>query len=808
MRRLAVLLVSLLICFPTARAGVLYPSLTSAYESRGSGEMLPVLILLSNRPDAASLAGDMQQQGYALPDVHTLIAQSLQGAAADQTAVLKSLDILKATGMAEDVRALWIVNAITARLTRPAAELIANMTEVETVGLDDPVVIRSLFDTSPLGSAARTEEGLARMAVPDVWQMGFRGEGRTICVLADGAASTSPLNARWRGQASPAAECWFDLSGGESVSACGDVGTAMIGAICGAEANGEAFGVAPDARWIAARVLCDSPRLSHVLTALQWAADPDGDALTFNDVPDVICGAWGMNAGCGGGTPDGVWDAVANVEALGPLLIFPAHQEERAGSASVRLPESLAGCFAVGNADVSGALPSLHPSSGRGPSPCDPTLVKPDVCAPGTWVRTLTSAGAVQASGTALSAARVAGVAALLRQAAPNAPASEIKRVLTVTATDLGGPGPDNAFGFGMIHAARALTMMLSSGRMGAVQGTITGGSESVSGARVVLAGSFGEAVTISRNGFFSFEHVAAGHRYALRVGRFGYRTCFHPDSIAVETGRTTNLSISLERGFDDDAEYDQGWSLGVEGDNATGGIWVRAVPVGSRVDGKLVQPDEDASPLGNRCFVTGNAPSPASDARENDVDGGKTTLRSPLFSLLGLESPLVKFAYCFSNDRGSNPGSDFFRAQISSDGGATWTNLINTAASTNGWSTIRVRIHDFVSSTDRMMLQFVAEDAGPGSLVEAAVDDLSITGPPPELEPPRDLTLDVQTDHVRLVWRQSAGAAFYRVYLSGSADRVIAPENLYTTTADTFLTVPMSDIRFDEFFFQVTASK
>jgi len=787
---------------------VLNTTLASAYESRGSGEMLPALILLSNRPDAAKLAEDMQQQGRTLSDVHTRIAQSLQAAAADQSAVLKSLDILKSTGMASDVRSLWIVNVIAARLTRPAAELIANMTEVETVGLDEPVVVHSLFDITPLGSAARSEEGLARMAVPDVWQMGFRGEGRTVCVLADGAASIPSLNTRWRGQVSPAAECWFSLSAGEAVSACGDVGTAMIGALCGAEANGETYGVAPDARWISARVLCDNSRLSHVLIALQWAADPDGDPSTFNDVPDAICGAWGLNAGCGGGTPDGVWDAVANVEALGPLLIFPAHQEERAGSASIRLPESLARCLAVGNADVSGALPSLHPSSGRGPSPCDPTLVKPDVCAPGTWVRTLTSAGPVQASGTPLSAARVAGVAALLRQASPNAPASEIKRVLAVTATDLGGPGPDNAFGFGMIHAARALTMMLSSGRMGAVQGTITCGSEPVFGARVVLAGPFGEALTTSQNGFFGFDQVAAGRRYALRIGRFGYRMYFHPDSIAVETGRTTNLSISLERGFDDDAEYDQGWSLGVEGDNATGGIWARAVPVGSRVDGKLVQPDEDASPLGNRCFVTGNAPSPTSDARDNDVDGGKTTLRSPLFSLLGLESPVVKFSYWFSNDRGSNPGSDFFRAQISSDGGATWLNLINTAASTNGWSTVRVRINDFVASTDRMMLQFVTEDAGPGSLVEAAVDDLSITGPPPELEAPRDLMLDVRADHVRLVWRPSVGAAFYRVYLSGSADRVVAPQNLYTTTSDTTVTVPMSDIRFDEFFFQVTASK
>lgn len=786
---------------------MLTPGLIAAYESRGTGSTQPALILLAERPDAAALADDLLDQGYSLPEIHTRIMEFLQAAGSGQDPVLRSLDILVSTGMAAKVRPLWIVNVIAADLTRPGAELIANMKEVEAVGLDDPVNLRGLLETAAIGTAPRTEDGLARMAVPDAWRMGFRGEGRTVCVLADGASTPSAIGAKWRGQNSPLTESWYDRAG-TGISACGDVGTAMLGALCGADQNGDAFGVVPDASWIAARLVCGDTRLFDVLRALQWAADPDGNPATFRDVPDVICNAWGLSDACISGAPEGVWDVVAAVEALGPLLVFSVHQDKQAGSASVRLPESLENCLAVGNADASGTVPVVHSSSGRGPSPCDPTLVKPDVCAPGTKVRTISTKDIIQSTGTALAAARVAGVAVLLRQANPNLPASEIHRIFAMTATDYGSPGPDNAFGFGLVNAERALNMALSSGRTGSIQGTILDGNEPVTAALVVLTGPFGELLTTARMGFFSFDHVTTDHRYTLRVGRFGYRPYFSPDSIMVEVGRPLTLTIPLERWFDDDAEYDQGWSLGVDGDNATSGLWVRAVPVGLRANGKLVQPDADASPLGSRCFITGNATSPSADPRESDVDGGRTTLRSPLFSLLGMESPVVKFSYWYSNDLGSNPGADFFRAQISADGGLTWMNLINTAVSTNGWTTVSVRVGDFVTPSDRILLQFIAEDAGPGSLVKAAVDDISITGVAPELEPPRDLTLDVQSDYVRLVWRQSPGASSYRVYLSGSADRVIAPENLYTTVSDTTLTVPMSDIRFNEFFFQVTASR
>jgi hypothetical protein len=291
-------------------------------------------------------------------------------------------------------------------------------------------------------------------------------------------------------------------------------------------------------------------------------------------------------------------------------------------------------------------------------------------------------------------------------------------------------------------------------------------------------------------------------------VGRFGFLPYVHTKELIPTETTPGQVMVNLQRGFRDDAERDQGWSLGVDDDNATSGIWERAIPLGTRVNGSLAEPSEDATPEGQYCFVTGAASSPDAEPNASDVDGGHTTLRSPLFDLTELTNPVLQFAYSYSNDLGSNGGSDFFRVQISNDGGTTWTNLINTAASTHGWKTVSVKVIDFVPPTKNMLLQFTAEDDGPGSLVEAAVDDISITGAPSVPEPPSELLISVLFDQAVLIWKGSPDASKYHVYLSNHANDIVKPENLFTTVSDTTLSVPLSDIPYGEFYFQVTAVK
>jgi hypothetical protein len=792
-------------------AGTLTPGLDQAYTNRQAKETLPVLIVLSDRVPAPELAARLPRLALTLAEIHQVVMDSLQiHAGESQAAVLKSIEILAANGMAKNARPLWICNMISADLNRAAAELVANMAEVSEVGLDETVTLRKAVETTPSEAMhSHVEDALIRCDAPEAWRMGYTGENRIVCSLGDGVYAAHPaLSARWRGRSSAASQCWYDPAGSTNPMSCGVEGTAMTGAICGADGQtGDTIGVAPAATWIAARVFCSQAKLSDVFRALQWAIDPDGQSSTFDDVPDAICSAWGMDSPCGGAAPDSAWEAMENAEAMGPVLIFAAGNSS-GGAGTVRAPESLAECFGVGNVDTRTSEPVINVASARGPSSCDPTLTKPDLVAPGTAIRSAAASGYQKVTSTSIAAAYTAGTVALMRQASPNLPAAEIKRLLAASATDLGAPGADNTSGAGMLNAQQAVIMALSSGPTGTVDGLVQYGGQPISGARVVLSGHYGDLVTTTVGGVFRFDHVPAAQSYAIRTGRFGFKNYLRTDSVLVNAGKMTSVVISLERGFEDNATTDQGWRFGVEGDNATSGVWVRDKPVGSLYEGQQIQPDRDAPPEDGFCFVTGNGSSPTADAKEADVSGGHTTLRSPPFSLKEIADADLEFSYWYSNDQGPNAGSDFFRAQISSDGGATWTNIVNTAASTHGWHTVKVPVSDFATPTGNMLLQFIAEDEGPNSLIEAAVDDISITGAPNVPEPPRDLTMDVQFDQVLLTWRPSRDATAYRVYVSGDPDKVIAPENLYTTTPDTNLVVPLKDIHFNEFYFQVTAAR
>jgi Zn-dependent metalloprotease len=161
--------------------------------------------------------------------------------------------------------------------------------------------------------------------------------------------------------------------------------------------------------------------------------------------------------------------------------------------------------------------------------------------------------------------------------------------------------------------------------------------------------------------------------------------------------------------------------------DTATTGRWVQADPIGSNVDGVPAQPEDDHTLAGVQCFVTGNAASPADPAGTEDVDGGKTTLQTPVFNLSGMHHPAIRYWRWYTNNLGSAPGTDVWRVKISNDGGTTWSDVENTLLSANVWSKVIVRVEDILAPTDQVRLRFIAEDAPPGSLVEAAVDDFEI---------------------------------------------------------------------------------
>jgi len=181
-----------------------------------------------------------------------------------------------------------------------------------------------------------------------------------------------------------------------------------------------------------------------------------------------------------------------------------------------------------------------------------------------------------------------------------------------------------------------------------------------------------------------------------------------------------------VANGFTDDMEVDLGWTVGAPGDDATTGIWERVNP-----NGTGAQPENDHSDApGTQCWVTGQG-SVGGSSGENDVDDGTTTLISPNMDATGLADPFLSYWRWYSNNAGGNPGQDTLVIDISSNGGGSWVSLEVVGPtgfdSIGGWIQHRVRIADFVTPTNQIRLRLIASDLGGGSVVEAAIDDISI---------------------------------------------------------------------------------
>lgn len=207
--------------------------------------------------------------------------------------------------------------------------------------------------------------------------------------------------------------------------------------------------------------------------------------------------------------------------------------------------------------------------------------------------------------------------------------------------------------------------------------------------------------------------------------------------SFQLESGATVTLpgnapadsfsvlsAIDVTNLFADSFDTNLGWT--VTG-NATDGMWQRGIPN----NGDRGDPSADAEDSGGGfCFVTDNGNIPDDNT---DVDGGSTTLTSPIMSASGSanETAFLSYYRWYSNDFGGGPNADTFLVEISNNGGSTWTNLETVgpagAGTSGGWILVEHQIDTILTPTDNMRIRFTASDVGEGSVVEAGVDAVTI---------------------------------------------------------------------------------
>jgi subtilisin family serine protease len=441
-------------------------------------EIVSVLVYLKDQVDLDKITRQMDEQRATLQVRHETIVLALQNTAyATQPQLVEYLDELQRQEIVKEFKCFWIGNIIRVDTYQSVVDQIAKRDDVLRVypnyGIEliDPVV------ENPDGESGNKDDieiGVIAVRAPEVWDMGITGEGVLVATLDTGVDGNHPaLAERWAGVADPRYEghpewAWFDpyLNQNDFPYDNHGHGTHTMGTVCGG-APGDQVGVAPGALWISAAPIDRGGGIQgtvdDAIESFEWLVDPDGNPSTNWDVPDVCSNSWRLTTGHGYPPCDDLfWCYLDACEAAGTVIIFSAGNEGYGGLG--RPPDRATDdyrCFAVAAVDANDPSWPIAGFSSRGPTYCTPDgseAIKPDIAAPGVSVRSSTRGGGYgYKSGTSMASPHINGVVALMRQFSPDISVEEVKEIIYQTAYDLGDPGEDNSYGWGMVDAYKAV---------------------------------------------------------------------------------------------------------------------------------------------------------------------------------------------------------------------------------------------------------------------------------------------------------------------------------------------------------------
>ncbi|MBN1889656.1 MAG: S8 family serine peptidase [Thermoflexales bacterium] len=341
---------------------------------------------------------------------------------------------------------------------------------------------------------AGVEPGIAYVGAPEVWAMGYSGQGIVIGGQDTGYDWDHPaLKAQYRGWDGATASHdynWHDsihaggsTCGADSPQPCDDHshGTHTMGTAVGSDSANNQIGMAPGAQWIGCRNMnqgVGTPATYLECFEFFLAPYPIGGTPAQGDAakaPDVTINSWTCppSEGCAWGI---LQSAVEAQRAAGIMTVVSAGNAGSGCSTVTEPPAIYDAAYTVGALNT--GSDTIASFSSRGPVTIDgSSRAKPDIAAPGTDTRSsLPGTGYGLKSGTSMAGPHVAGAVALLWSARP-----EIKNQIDATehilnqtahpiaSTACSSAGwPNNVYGHGRLDVKasveRALTPLTWSG--------------------------------------------------------------------------------------------------------------------------------------------------------------------------------------------------------------------------------------------------------------------------------------------------------------------------------------------------------
>ncbi|MFG2569480.1 S8 family serine peptidase [Streptomyces sp. NPDC048567] len=447
----------------------------------------------------------------------------------------------------------WISNTVKVTGDKGLAAQIAARSDVASITADDTVPLPPVVNGTNEAKVDGIEWNVDRINAPRVWdEYGVRGDGIVIGSIDTGVDFRHPaLAAAYRGMKADGtydhSYDWFDATRTCGTDApCDDIGhgTHTVGTMVGDDGAGNAIGVAPGARWIAAKACTPAGCPREALRAAgQWMlapTDADDENPRPDLAPDVINNSWGADV------LDTWYQAM--VQSWRDAGIFPAFSNGNAGPYcdTAGSPGAYTNTYSSGAFDSNNKIASF---SSRGPG-VDGT-VKPNISAPGVNVRSAAPGGGYAAkSGTSMASPHTAATVALLWSAAPalRGDVAATEGVLNDSAIDVddtscGGTGDfNNVYGEGRLDAYKAVEAAPRD-HVGALTGTVTAGGDRTADAEVSVAGPTRATLTTKKDGTYAFPRLVSGD-YTVTVTKFGYVT--ESATLAVTDGGSAVHDVAL----------------------------------------------------------------------------------------------------------------------------------------------------------------------------------------------------------------------------------------------------------------------
>jgi subtilisin family serine protease len=386
-------------------------------------------------------------------------------------------------------QSFYIVNAILVRGTRQIAQALAARPDVARVegnpeihnNLPQPEQVQ---ESSP-GAPATIEPGIQYTHAPDVWALGFMGEGIVVATADSGARWThnalKPHYRGWDGQNADHDYNWHDSihdsvgnpCGNDTTEPCDDAGhgSHTTGTMIGDDGAGNQIGMAPGAKWIGCRNMDQGNGTpARYIECMQWFLAPtriDGSDPDPTKAPDITNNSWSCptSEGC---SFDTLQDAVEAQAAAGIMMVSAAQNGGPACSTVVDPPGIYEATYSIGA--LTTGTDNIAGFSSRGPVTADGSnRIKPDICAPGTNTRSSLNASDTAygtLSGTSMATPHISGAMALLWNAMPSLrhQITESRDTLNnsavhISSTQCGDAGPpNNVYGWGRVDILAAVT--------------------------------------------------------------------------------------------------------------------------------------------------------------------------------------------------------------------------------------------------------------------------------------------------------------------------------------------------------------